>query len=143
MQIALGMSRKMGPQRGPNLWTNVGVIGANATFVEAGDGSFDITVTGNTFSGIRLNFAAGSFTSGDLIEVSFEWSGNNEARSVASSAGGGTLTPSANTAATGSAFGYLSATGGSQSIQFYTANGQIGDTFNIKVNSVCKMAMVL
>ena len=115
---------------GPELWSNTGVIGMSATIAANGSG-WNVTATGTSFVGIRLNTASLGTSS---YKATVSWSGNVNGRSIGLLVGGGSTI--LGTTVSGSVTVVHASTGVSSSIQLYAVSAAIGETFTFTVLSV-------
>lgn len=134
--VGLILDKRLGLSRGANVWSNASAVGVNANIAEQADGSFNITVTTASFPGVRVT-TGGAFTSGEDWRHEFSWSGNDEGRTIGFNVGGATRNIS--NAPSGSVALYVQVTAATQAISYFTSDGQVGDTFNVKVTSVQKV----
>jgi hypothetical protein len=128
--VRLVLDKSRGLALGGEVWTNSGVIGMAATIAANGAG-WNVTATGTSFVGIRLNTASLGTSSYRAI---VSWSGNVNGRSIAVLVGGGVVT--LGTTASGSATVVVASSGASNSIQMYAATATVGETFTFTVSSV-------
>ena len=128
--VGLMLDKSQGLALGAELWTNTGVIGMSATIAANGTG-WNVTSTGTSFVGIRLNTASLGTSS---YKATVSWSGNVNGRSIGILIGGGSTI--LGTAVSGSVTLVHPSTGVSASIQLYAVSASIGETFTFTVASV-------